>query len=243
MDLFKKHLYDHYVSSGQAGRKEINTPQVFFANNKFFIQSLINKHLKYIPKTARIVDVGCGHGSYIYFLEQNRFTNVYGFDISKEQIDLGKQLGVKNIENKSIQEFLEHDKNDTDIFLMMDILEHLTKQEIFELLTNLFTKLSKNGQIIIHVPNAEGIFGVRIRYGDLTHELAFTPKSIQQLLYTVGFSQIKFYEDKPVVHGFVSIIRRFLWNFLSLYPRLLLMAETGEIHFVLSQNMTIVAKK
>jgi 2-polyprenyl-3-methyl-5-hydroxy-6-metoxy-1,4-benzoquinol methylase len=241
MKKYKDRLYEAYVSSGQVGRNKSLNPEKLFAPSKAHIQRLISKYLINDNKQQTIIDIGCGHGTYVYFLQKNNFTNVSGFDISKEQIDFGKQLGITNIEHKSIDQFFSEDINKADVYLLIDILEHLTYEEIFSLLDKIYGKLNKGGKIIIHIPNAEGIFGMRIRYGDLTHEAAFTPQSINQLLSVVGFSKITCYEDKPSVHGIKSFVRRVLWELLTMYFRLLLIAETGNTRFVLSQNMTVVA--
>ncbi|MFZ1748832.1 MAG: hypothetical protein WAU01_01515, partial [Saprospiraceae bacterium] len=82
-----------------------------------------------------------------------------------------------------------------------------------------------------------------IRYGDLTHELAFTPKSIRQLLYAFGFNKIEIKEDIPIVHGLFSSIRYLLWYIFTLRYRIIYLVETGNFDIVLSQNMTIIAKK
>ena len=125
----------------------------------------------------------------------------------------------------------------------MDVLEHLEKNEMFELLDKAFAKLNDNGALIIHVPNADGVNGMRIRYGDLTHETCFNPSSLTQLLSACGFKNIRFYEDKPIVHGFKSLIRSLLWKLLTAAPRLLLLIETGTSNHILSQNILVVARK
>ena len=63
------------------------------------------------------------------------------------------------------------------------------------------------------------------------------------MIKTIGFSQIACHEDKPSIHGLKSLVRRILWEVLTLFFRLLLIAETGTLHFVLSQNMTVIASK
>jgi hypothetical protein len=126
---------------------------------------------------------------------------------------------------------------------MMDILEHLTKQELFECLDMVSQSLNTNGMVVIHVPNAEGLFGMRIRYGDMTHENCFTQQSIKQLLNVCGFKTIECFEDKPVIHGAKSFVRYILWKVLTFPFRLILLAETGSFNSILSQNMLVVAKK
>ena len=91
----------------------------------------------------------------------------------------------------------------------------------------MFRILKPGGRCIAHVPNAEGLFGMRIRYGDMTHENAFTPKSAHQLFTTIGFEKVECHEDRPVIHNVKSLVRRIIWDVFTLVPRLLLTAETG----------------
>ena len=111
------------------------------------------------------------------------------------------------------------------------------------MLDEVYRILRTGGKCIAHVPNACGLYGMQVRYGDLTHEMAFTPQSARQVFSTVGFQYIQCFEDKPVIHGATSILRWLLWNLGTLPSRLLLAAETGGAAFILSQNMLITAVK
>lgn len=246
MDSDKKKLYDKYVSSGQV--KNINlenqNTSLYFKSRSNFINKIIGRFISNnYSKTAQIIDVACGHGAFVHFLHENGYVNAKGFDISKEQIDMGNKLGIQNLFCMELDEYFENNNENADVFLLIDIIEHLPTYEIMGLFGVLHNRLNAGGKIIIHVPNAEGLFGMRIRYGDITHETAFTPNSIKQLLRTIGFSDISCFEDKPIVHGFKSFLRRAIWDSFTLYHRLLLMAETGEHRFILSQNMTVIATK
>ena len=242
---FKDRLYEVYVSSEQAGGATLNELQngkQLFSGNGPYIAQLIKRHIP-ADRNIRIWDLGCGHGAHLYFLKQLGYQNLVGIDTSAEQVKLAHQLGVEQVQCGEIEEFLSRDGQAADVVLLIDILEHLPLSLAFDLLDKIFSKLSQGGRLIIHVPNAEGLYGMRVRYGDLTHELAFTPTSIRQLLRTIGFSTVTYTEDKPVVHGIVSFIRRVLWGILTAPHRLLLMAETGHKRFILSQNMLVVAQK
>lgn len=241
----KERLYKAYVSSGQAGSVvlgQMEQEKALFSNNQPYILQLINR---YIPtdRGVRIVDLGCGHGTYIHFLKQKGYHNLIGIDASAEQVELAHRLNMPEVQCGDIKDFLEHDSQSVDVVLLMDILEHLPLEAILGLLDSVYLKLRKGGKLIIHVPNAEGLFGMRMRYGDLTHEQAFTPTSMRQLLKTIGFSTVLYSEDKPIVHGMKSLVRRLVWDVLTVPHRLLLMAETGETEFVLTQNMLVVAQK
>jgi len=242
---FKNRLYEVYVSSEQGGGTVVNQlkdGKKLFSGNGPYITQLIKQYIPH-DRNLRIVDLGCGHGAHLYFLKQRGYHNLVGVDTSAEQVELAHQLGVDEVQCADIETFLARDQESADVILLIDILEHLPLETAFDLLDRIFSKLNDGGRLIIHVPNAEGLYGMRIRYGDLTHEQAFTPTSIRQLLKTIGFNKVTYSEDKPIVHGVVSFIRRVLWGILTAPHRLLLMAETGHKKFILSQNMLVVAQK
>ncbi len=187
--------------------------------------------------------MGCGHGSLIHCLKSMGYRNIEGVDVSGEQVAMAHSLGMPEIVQGDLAGFLEGKAQKYDVAFLMDVLEHLEKQEVVDMLELVRAALKTNGRLIIHVPNAEGLFGMRIRYGDFTHQVCFTPKSIGQVLRATGFSKIAVYEEKPLVHGMKSMVRRGLWTFLTIRERLLLLAETGASGHVLSQNMLVIAEK
>ena len=238
-DDTKQSRYDVYVSSGQSGGRVGKDAAEHFQSNAPYIEKMIRRHLP-AERQSRIVDLGCGHGGWIYFLKKHGYTNVAGVDISAEQIDLAHQLGITEAVLGDLNSFIDNESK-IDVVLLMDVLEHLTISDSDDLLRRISQKLNPGGKLLIHVPNGEGLFGQRIRYGDLTHETCFTPKSMNQLLKPIGYRDIQCLEDRPIAHGLTSAIRRILWELGTIYPRLLLAAETGQRSCVLSQNMTVVA--
>lgn len=241
---WKRRLYDTYVSSGQAGHQgESITPEQLFRPRKAYVGHLITHHLPQ-QRDSRIADLGCGHGALLYFLSRAGYTRIEGVDTSPEQIELAHQLGISQAQLGDVAEFLaRHADGSLDAVLLMDVIEHLEPQELFDLLDSVQRVLVLGGTCLVHVPNAEGLYGMRVRYGDFTHRLAFTAKSANQIFRSLGFRKIETYEDKPVMHGAKSVVRRVLWDCLTLQHRLLLLAETGAGGAILSQNILIRATK
>lgn len=242
MSDWKTRLYDAYVTSGQAGATQRNIAATLAARAPS-IKAMIAKHVP-ADRNIRVLDLACGYGAMLYFLKQAGYQNCQGVDISAEQADLAQTLGLTNVVCKPLGLALKDTPDaSVDLILVIDVLEHLTRQEIFDTLDEVYRVLRPSGRCIAHVPNAEGLFGMRIRYGDLTHEGAFAPTSARQCFQTIGFSEINCFEDRPIVHGWKSAVRRTIWALGTLPARLLLIAETGQSRFVLSQNMLIVADK
>jgi hypothetical protein len=68
-----------------------------------------------------------------------------------------------------------------------------------------------------------------VRYGDLTHELAFDPTNLQSVLSIAGFDAFKARECGPYIHGAISLVRWSLWRLIAMGLRLWNLAETGSI--------------
>lgn len=242
MSNWKQRLYDGYVSSGQA-RITPESIERILHGRRSYIYSVIQNYLP-SDKRSNVIDLGCGHGAYLLCLQELGYTECEGVDTSAEQIDAAKQLGLKRVYVGDIQEFLtQHAEKSADAVLLIDVLEHIPGDELFPLLDAIYRILKPAGRLIIHVPNGHGIFAMGVRYGDMTHEFAFTSTSIQQLMRTVGFSQITAHEEKPVVHSLNSMIRRIIWELGTLPTRLLYLAENGQRDIILSANMIVVAQK
>ena len=239
--LWRDRLYSSYVSSGQA--RVSDQKEAMFVDRRRYIERVIHRHFS-VDKQTPILDLGCGHGAFVHVLRLNGYTSVQGVDVSQEQVNLARDLGIEGIiQGDMLKHLQQAESGSVGVVLLWDILEHLTRAESFVVLDEVFRVLRPSGRCVIHVPNAEGIFGMRMRYGDLTHEQGFTPSSASQLLTTVGFVRISAHEDKPIPHGVKSAARRLLWEVGTLGPRLLLAAETGGRGFILSQNMLVVAHK
>jgi 2-polyprenyl-3-methyl-5-hydroxy-6-metoxy-1,4-benzoquinol methylase len=246
MKTWKRRLYDTYVSSGQATRgltKEFHTADLTFEEHTAQIVRFIRQ---YVPpnREGKIVDLGCGHGLFLYFLSKLGYRNVTGVDGSEAQVKLAHDLGLTHVIHHDILSYLQRSESESiDVVLLIDVLEHLEYPELFAVLDDVHRVLCPYGSCIVHVPNGEGLFGMRVKYSDLTHETAFTRKSAEQLFKVIGFSGISCHEDRPTVHGLTSLMRRIIWDMGTVPYRILFAAETGRTDVILSQNMSIRAIK
>ena len=209
------------------------------------LRKLIRTHF---PKdrNIRIVDLGCGHGALLYFLHEAGYRNAFGVDCSPAQVSAAARIGVEGVRVGDLLETLDELADGSqNIIVSFDVIEHFEQDELLALVDKVLRKLKVGGRWIIHTVNAESPFFGRIRYGDLTHKLAFTQGSILQLLLTSGFGKVQCYEDRPVVHGLKSAVRLGLWKCMRMAMRLWLAVEVGESDagVVLSQNILVVAER
>ncbi len=177
---------------------------------------------------ADILDVGCGCGGLISVARELGYQRIRGIDVSPEQVAIARQLGIEGIDREDLFETLRVlDPESQDVIVTYDVIEHLSKQQIEDLVHEIYRVLRKTGRWIIHAPNGESPFFGRILYGDFTHQQAFTRASIRQLVCLTGFKGVIFAEDSPIPHGLKSTIRSILWKISRSILQIWLLIETG----------------
>lgn len=65
--------------------------------------------------------------------------------------------------------------NSLRVVTMFDVLEHLTRQQAFDLVPVIYRKLQPGGLFIAHLPNGLSPFMGHVFWGDITHEWCLTP--------------------------------------------------------------------
>lgn len=198
-------------------------------------------------KNSKILDLGCGNGGFVYWLQELGYKNIEGIDISKEQVESARSLGIKNINQANVIDFLNKSvKNSSskyDIIFARDLVEHFNKEEIIDVLELIFNSLRNGGILIIQTPNAESPFSGRYRYWDFTHEIGFTESSIRQVFAISGFNKIYVLPVRPAIHGLKSFVRYILWRCIEHCLRFYLLVETGSGKGIFTQNIIVSAKK
>lgn len=234
-ELYKKYVteFKHYIGSDDT----VNYKSLYKVFKRRYL-SLI----KHFSDNAMILDVGCGTGYLLSFLNKAGYNNLYGIDISEEQVNIVKKKGL-NADKINFFDFIKINKKKYDIIFAMDVVEHFHKEELVELFNGFYSLLNENGILIIHTPNGDGIFPHHIIYGDLTHLTIFNPNSLGQILRISGFDNIKFFETGPVPKNFYGIIRLFLWRIIRIIYKVIKTIETGGADKILTQDFITAAYK
>jgi cyclopropane fatty-acyl-phospholipid synthase-like methyltransferase len=197
-------------------------------------------------KNSKILEIGCGHGALIYFAKKMGYLNVDGIDGSAQQVTLARALEINTVrEGDLLNELRTLEDNLLDAVIAFDVIEHFTKDELIDLIDEVQRVLKPNARWIIHAPNARSPFFGAIRYGDYTHEQAFTEASLTQVLKSSGFDQIHFYECRPLAYGINSLIRLIMWHVTRMLLSVVNAVETGsfERNAIWTRNLYAIAYK
>lgn len=235
-------MYERYVSSGAFGRAPRSTDDL--APRMPIMRHLVRRFFP-ADRNAAVLDLGCGNGVLLLAARGEGYRNLQGVDGSAEQVAVAHQIGIPEVRQGDLfAELAAAQAASTDVVIAYDVIEHLTKQDLLRVAGEVRRVLKPDGRWIIHAPNAESPFFGRIRYGDFTHELAFTRLSLSAVLRAAGFAQVVCAEDAPVPHGLKSAVRFVLWKLLRLGLRFFIAVETGETAGgIYSQNLIAVAYK
>ena len=243
MSDYRNRIYKSYVHARQVS---LAPPTIDgLRPRSHYLKRLIRDHFP-AHRNAFILDLGCGHGALVHFARKAGYRNTTGVDRSPQQVAEAQRLGIDGVSEGDLMETLQLlGDGSQDMVITFDVIEHFTKNELIPFVDEVYRVLRKGGKWIIHTPNGESPFFGRIRYGDFTHEQAFTRTSIIQLLKSSSFSNVLSYEDTPIPHGLKSAVRWLLWKAIRVGLRLCLAAETGagEKACIFSQNFLTVASK
>ncbi len=212
--LYQDIIYKKYLTSGF---KQMNTASYERISKSYELNysDLITPNLN-----AKILDVGCGMGHFLYYLKKQGYKNFLGVDVGIEQVEYCRENITEKVEKiESIFKFLDSRKDCYDLIVLSDVLEHFNKDKVVELLSAILSSLNRQGKLIIKTPNMSSLFAPASLYIDFTHEVGFSEVSISQILKAVGFRKVDCRAEKIYIS---SPIKRIIFNILrKLYLRLL----------------------
>jgi len=234
-----KEVYDHY----ELHFLKLNPPtKASFESASRAYSFLYGKFLP-ADKNARILDVGCGIGHFLYFLKNNGYTNFFGIDFSKAQIDFIKENITKKAAVADAFVFLREAKSPFDLIVINDVLEHVPKEKLFEFLGLVLNCLNSGSTVFIKVPNMSNPFGLRSRYISITHELGLTEHSLLEVLEIAGFSDIKIIGAFPPVISFKSFIAKMACSCIYKMLKLMFLIQGYPPPKILTKDVVAIAKR
>jgi SAM-dependent methyltransferase len=241
-ETHRERFYRHYLAHHR-GADVLEMHERLEAGAPYF-----KRLMKYFPenKDTRVLDLGCGYGVWLYWLKKAGYHCLEGVDRSPEQVEAAHSLGLDFVGQGDIRDHLaSREPQSCDVVLAFDVLEHFRKEEAVQFADEVFRVLTPSGLLILHLPNGEGFLSGCIAYGDFTHELIVTRRSLGQLLRCAGFSQIFAYEDTPLMHGPLSAARFLIWKAARTILRIIYAAQTGDTgrELILTQNFLAIARK
>lgn len=138
-----------------------------------------------VPPPARVLEIGFGTGALLLYLKSLGY-DCWGIERRDAHNENLLRQGV-TIRSGEVGT-LPHGY--FDLVCVFDVLEHLSKPEIIELLRDINTVLKPGGKLLARFPNGASPFGAMIQSGDLTHVSTLSISAFSQACSVAGLQFI-----------------------------------------------------
>jgi 2-polyprenyl-3-methyl-5-hydroxy-6-metoxy-1,4-benzoquinol methylase len=193
-------------------------------------------------KNIKILDVGCGMGHFLYFLKKAGYTNYWGIDISTAQVSFVRENITERVEVADVFDYLKAICG-FDVIVANDVLEHIPKDKILDLLNLIYQALEPNGLFFAKTPNMSNPFSLRFRYVDYTHDVGFTEESLRYVLSITGFEDIEITGAPSQLRSFKSWIAAARSRAIRAIIAQALKAQGYGSPSILDSNLIVMCKK
>lgn len=202
---------------------------------------------KFLPddREARIIDVGCGAGILLEWLNARGYLRAEGVDRDGGQVDFCHSLGVTAEQVSDTAAWLRQQRG-VDLIIFKDILEHIPESDVGEVLEAATHALAAGGRVYVAVPNAAASFATYWRYIDNTHLRSYTQNVLALTLNRAGLCVVYTGDDDTMAFssalGVGRLLLRTVFRFIR---RLEAIAEFGGdgVRMPLGLNLVMVAER
>jgi 2-polyprenyl-3-methyl-5-hydroxy-6-metoxy-1,4-benzoquinol methylase len=230
----KYYYTKHYASLNQIDLNSEESLKAWYNKTKIAYEYELGRFLGENYEDKSVLDIGCGIGGVLNFLNNKGCTDIFGVDYSEAQVEVCQKYVTDKIMKADIFDFLKSNSKKYDIIIMLDVLEHFQKNKITELLRLVYDSLSPTGKVVIRTPNMGSIIASYVRYLDFTHDIGFTSESLSQVLSEVEFTDINIFD--------ADIGRKRIY-LLKLMHRILSSIYRARYSEIVTANILATAKK
>ena len=203
LSKLRRHLFEaydsHYLRANELTIDGLN-PDVYRVRLPEY-EAAFGEIIGDLPTGSPVLDIGCGVGFLLYWLEHKRpgLFRLQGIDVSARQLQLAERNLASTVKlfHEDARDFLGRNRNKFATIFCTDLLEHIEgEDDLLEILERAKRALVPGGLFVCRVPNMANLVSMQLRYLDLTHVRGFTHLSLLQLLECAGFSECKMISRK-----------------------------------------------
>ncbi len=233
---YRERIYKHYLSNiFNTGRNIQNIKKEYKDHFLYFKKN----YTRFLPsdKNARILDAGCGLGHFLFAARTLGYSNIIGIDVSQELVEFCGSMDLHAVKSE-ITDYLQKNTEAFDAIIFNDVIEHLYKDEIINILDLFYSSLKKEGVLLVKTPNMNNPFVASAgRYIDFTHETGFTETSLKEILLVTNFNRIK------IVGTDIYIFYKNPFNYLAKFFAFLFSGSLYLISWLYGRNTLKIFEK
>ncbi len=200
---------------------------------------------KYLRPGQTVLEVGPGMGEFLTLLARTGITDI---DVIEQDATVGRHIAEHFKVNRnwalSIEDLntIVDQLREYDVIMLLQVMEHVRKERLPEVLRLLHSRLKPGGHLIVVVPNAGNPLGIVELYADFTHQTLFTENSLRQL---VAMADIK--DCDIAIRGYrippdspLNLLRLAAQKCLHALLLALLIANSGNYYRTLDPNICLI---
>lgn len=171
-------------------------------------------------REAKVVELACGHGTFLAWLRMHSYTQVTGVDTSPEQISMARRVQGVTAVLEDVNKWLAAQPNHSvDALVAIDLIEHVSKDEFMQLLHEAAHVLRPGGVLLLRYPNGDSpLVGLNL-FNDITHVWTYTTNCVRTLAMMHGYISSDFVDESSDVvrdHRWIKVpVGRFVRFVLS----------------------------
>lgn len=156
------------------------------------VKKMLRPYLHFFADRENVLDVGCGRGEFLELLREAGIREALGVDISVSMLKTATEKGLRCIKGDALAFLKEAGKDSFGGIFSAQVIEHLTPEEIRELVVQARRALNVDSPLVLETVNPLSVFALsRIYFLDVTHRQPLHPEFMRYLLETSGFSEVE----------------------------------------------------
>lgn len=163
-----------------------------FRGAQSFIGERQRRYLPLLIGRGRVIDLGCGRGEFLRLMGEAGISAV-GVELDGSLVERLRGEGLQVVEADAVTYLREQASGSLDAIFSAQVIEHLTPEQLTEVLALAASRLRPGGLFIAETVNPESYEAVKAFPMDLTHQRLIFPQVLLFLCREAGFSSARIF--------------------------------------------------
>jgi SAM-dependent methyltransferase len=157
-----------------------------------------SEYVEVLNAQKRVVDLGCGRGELLELLAAAG-VSAYGVDIDSDNVAICREKGLEIVDGDAVSHLEGLEESEVDGVVASHLIEHLSADMLWRLITASAEKLAADGILILETPNPESLLAGSVNFHrDPTHLRPVHPDTLSFLCESAGFGAVEVRRLAPV---------------------------------------------
>jgi SAM-dependent methyltransferase len=160
---------------------------------------------KRLVDTTPVLDLGCGRGEFLELLGELG-AEASGIDLDYELVKAASERGLPVEQGDGLQALGQVDDGALGALVMIQVVEHLSPQQVVDLVAMAYDKVRPGGQVLVETVNPQSLYVfAHAFYLDPTHLRLVHPAYLAFLFREAGFASVEIEWRSPPPPGDVLV--------------------------------------